>query len=60
MADNKLVLRCAHGMPKEHVVSGGGTTCIGPFQWEMTISEANSVNDYYQEYGKFYARSAGA
>lgn len=53
---DKLVMRCVHGMSNEHVVSGGGSTCCGPFQWEMTQSEAASVSYYYKEYGKFYTR----
>lgn len=54
--NNALVMRCVHGMSKEHVVSGRGSMCIGPFTWEMTLSEANSVNAYYLDYSKSSTR----
>lgn len=50
---------CVHGMRREHVVSGGGSTCNGPFRWVMSRAEAVSVSAYYFEYETFYNRTSG-
>ncbi len=58
--DDRKPQYCCHGLKREHVVSGGGSTCNGPFQWAMSKSEANSVSDYYIKYEQFYRRSTNA
>lgn len=54
---NELGMYCVHGLTREHVVSGGGSRCGGPFRWQMTRAEAASAAAYYIEYEQFYNKS---
>ena len=58
--DDEKPQYCVHGLKREHVVSGGGSMCGGPFRWAMTKEEAASVSAYYLEYEQFYKRSVNA
>lgn len=54
---DELIMTCVHGLQRQHVVSGGGSMCGGPFRWEMTRAEAAGLSEYYLEYEQFYNRT---